>query len=48
MGSVPDLVQWVKGSSVVTGAVQVKAAAQTQSLVWELPYAAGVAIKKKN
>ena len=34
-------VQWVKGSSMAT------AAAWIQSLTWELPYAMGVAIKRK-
>ena len=41
MGSIPDLVQWVKGSGIAT------AMAQFQSLAQELPYAVDVAIKKK-
>ena len=35
--------QWVKGSGVAA----VAAAAQIQSLAWELPYAVSMAIKKK-
>ena len=38
---IPSLVQWVKISSNPT------AVALIQSLAWELPYAMGVAIKKK-
>ena len=40
-GSIPSPAQWVKGSSVASGA------AWTQSLAGELPYAMGVALKKK-
>ena len=40
-GSIPSPAQWVKGSSVAS------AAAWTQSLAGELPYAMGVALKKK-
>ena len=36
----PGPEQWVKGSSVAA------AGARTQSLAWELPYAADVAIKR--
>ena len=36
---IPQLVQWVKGSGVVT------ASAGIQSLVWELPYVVDVTIK---
>ena len=39
--------QWVKGSNAVTVAAQVTAVTQIQSLAQELPYTAGVAIKKK-
>ena len=39
--------QWVKGCSMAAAAAQVSAAARIQSLAWELPYAKGVAIKKK-
>ena len=40
------MLQWVKGSGVAIAVAQVAAAAQIQSLAQELPYAAGVAIKK--
>ena len=46
MGSIPGLVQWVKGSGVAMAAVKVAAAAQICSLAQELPYAVGAAIKK--
>ena len=36
-----------QGSIVVTAAAWVTAMAQVQSPAWELPYALGVAIKKK-
>ena len=39
--------QRVKGSSIATAMMQVTAMAQIQSLAWKLPYATGVAIKKK-
>ena len=39
--------QWAKGSSVAAAVVLLTAAAQIQSLTWELPYIMGVAIKKK-
>lgn len=42
----PSLVQWVKGSSAATAVTQVTAAAQIESLAWELQYAVGTAIKK--
>ena len=45
--SLPCLVQWVKGSSLTVPVVWVAAVAWIQSLARELPYAAGVAIKKK-
>ena len=41
VNSIPGLVQWVKEFSIAA------AAAQIQSLAQELPYAIGVAIKKK-
>ena len=47
MGSIPSLVQWVKGSGIGAAVSWVTAAAQIQSLAWEIPYAAGAAIKKK-
>ena len=46
-GWIPGPAQWVKGSGTVTAVVQVAAEAWIQSLAWELPYAAGVALKKK-
>ena len=39
VGLIPSPVLWVKGAGVVT------AAAQIQSLIWELPHAVGAAIK---
>ena len=41
VGSIPSPAQWVKRSGVAA------TVAQTQSLAMELPYALGVAIKKK-
>ena len=43
-GSIPSLVQWVKGSNVAAAAVQAAAMVQIQSLAWEFPQAMGVAI----
>ena len=45
MVSIPGPGQWVKGSGVATAAAQVSAAAQIQSLAWELQYAIDTAIK---
>ena len=39
--------QWVKGSGVAVAMAQVTAVAQIQSMAQKLPYAMGVAIKKK-
>ena len=39
MGSIPGLVQWLKGFGIA------EAAAQIQSLAWEHPCAEGAAIK---
>ena len=47
MGLIPSLAQWVKGAGVAAATVWVAAVAPIQSLAWELPYAAGVALKKK-
>ena len=44
---VPAMVQWVKRSSVATGAVEVAAVAWTQSLAKDLSYAMVAAIFKK-
>jgi len=41
VGLIPSMAQWDKGSSVAA------AGAWIQSLAWELPYAVGVAVKKK-
>ena len=46
-GRVPTVVQWVKGSGFASAVLQVTAMAWSQSLARELPYAMGVAIKKK-
>ena len=46
-GLIPSPAHWVKGSGVATAAAQIAAAAQIQSLAWELSYAMGVAIKKQ-
>ena len=46
-GSIPGLVQWVKGSGVSIAAAQVTAVAWIQSLIQELPYAAGAAKERK-
>ena len=39
--SIPSPAQWVKGSGITASAAWI------QSLAWELPYAMGVAIKRK-
>ena len=46
MGSIPGPAQWVKGSSVAIAAAQVETVARIQSLVQEVPYTMGAAIKK--
>ena len=46
-GSISGPAQSVKGSSITTAAVQVTAAAKTQSQAQKLPYAIGAAIKTK-
>ena len=45
MGSIPGLVQWVKGCGIAM--VWVAAAVQVQSLARELPYVTGTDINKK-
>ena len=45
VGSIPGLTQWIKGPALPQAAVQVTDAALI--LAQELPYATGVAIKKK-
>ena len=47
MGSIPSPAQWVKGPDISVAVALVPAAAQSQSLARKLPYAVGVAIKKK-
>ena len=44
MGSIPNPMQWVKGSSVAAAAVQVTEVAQIRSLGWELSQTVGAAI----
>ena len=39
--------QWIKGSGVAAAEGHVAAAAQIQSLAWELPYAVAVGAAKK-
>ena len=46
-GSIPHPTQWVKGSGIAEAVSYVTAAAQIQSLAWELPCALSVAIKTK-
>ena len=46
-GLVPSPELQVKGSSVAAAMAWVAAAAETQSLAWELPYAIGALKKKK-
>ena len=45
LGLIPSLAVWFKGSGVAAAVAQVTAVAPIQSLTWELPYTAGVAIK---
>ena len=44
---IPGSAQWVKGSSIAAAAAQVSAVPQIKFLAQKLPYAVGVAIKKK-
>ena len=46
-GSIPGLAQWVKDLTLLWLWCRSVAAAPAQPLAWELPYAAGVALKKK-
>ena len=46
-GSITGLAQWVKDSTLLWLWHRPAAAAPIQPLAWELPYAAGVAIKGK-
>ena len=59
MGLIPSLAQWVKGPALPQASVAVArallwlwlwlaATAPIQPLAWEIPYAAGVALKNKN
>ena len=47
VGSISARHSGLKGSGVATAAAWVAAAAQIQSLAWEIPYAVDAAIKKK-
>ena len=47
VGSIPGLTQWVKDPTLLWLWCRLAAAAAIQPLVWELTYAAVVAIKKK-
>ena len=47
MGSNPGLAQWVKDLALLWLWPRLAATAPIQLLAWELPYAAGVALKKK-
>ena len=47
VGSIPGLAQWVKDLALPQAVVQVTDEALIQPLAWELPYAAGVAVKRK-
>ena len=46
-GSISGFTQWTKGSGVAMSCGVVAAAALIQSLAGDLPYAVGVALKKK-
>ena len=45
VGSIANLVQWVKGSTIARAVALVTAVAQIQSLAWELTYAEVVTTK---
>ena len=47
MGSIPGLARWFIGSSISAAVAEVVAEAWIQSVAQDLPYAMGVAIKKK-
>ena len=46
-GLIPGLTRWVKDPMLLWLWYRLAAAALIQPLAWELPYAAGVALKKK-
>ena len=47
-GSIPSLTQWVKDLALLGLRCWLAAAAPIGPLAWELPYAAGAALKSKN
>ena len=46
-GSIPGLIQWVKDLPLLWLWRRPGAAALIQPLAWEIPYAAGAALKRK-
>ena len=46
VGLIPGLAQWVKDPTLLWLWYRLAAVAQIQPLAWELPYAAGAALKK--
>ena len=46
-GSIPDLTQWVKDPTLLWLWCRPGAIALIQPLAWEVPYAAGAALKRK-
>ena len=47
-GSIPDLNQWVKDPTLLWVWCRLAAAGLIQPLAWELPYAAGAALKRQD
>ena len=45
--SIPGLAQWVKDPALLWLWLRSAAASPIRSLAWELPYAVGMALKKK-
>ena len=46
-GLIPGPVQWFEGSGIAAAVAYIANVAQVRALAQELPYAAGIAIKKK-